>query len=482
MAPVNVPAKSSKPTTWPTLDVASKWRVHLIGIGGCGMSGLAAMLLKRGAQVSGTDAVASLDLARLAERGAKVTTRQEGEDIPEQVDLVVVSAAIPDDHPERLAAERRGLKVIKYAELLGLLMSQYHGIAISGTHGKSTTTAWLTYALKQAGLDPNFVVGATVAQLGGGSGVGDGPYFVAEACEYDRSFLSLRPQQATILNIEEDHLDCYENLAAIQAAFADFAACVPTDGRIVLNGDDANCCALAQDLSTRVETFGIGEGLTWQATNLRVEDGCHAFDVQHDGQTLGRARLGIPGHHNVYNALAVIANAQACGVPWEKTVEALATFSGARRRFETRGTVNEIRILDDYAHHPTEIRATLQAVRERYMPQKLWCVFQPHQHSRTRFLLEDFARSFSAADEVVVPDIYFVRDSEREREKISASDLVEHITDQGGRARYVGAFDEIVELLAAQAQPNDVVMTMGAGNIWKVADELVQRLGGHLPS
>lgn len=482
MTPVNVPAASIPPPTPLAPDAIQKQHVHLIGIGGCGMSGLAAMLLKRGARVSGTDAVASAELARLAERGAKVTTHQRAEDLPSDADLVVVSAAIPADHPERRAAARRGLKIIKYAELLGMLMAPCHGIAISGTHGKSTTTAWLAYTLKQAGLDPSFVVGATVAQLGGGSGVGDGPYFVAEACEYDRSFLNLRPRQATILNIEEDHLDCYDELSAIRAAFAEFARCVPPDGLLVVNGDDANCRLITAGLPAEVQTFGTTDGVAWQAAKLDIEDGYYTFDVRYGGQLLGRTRLGIPGRHNLYNALATVAHARACGVSWEQTAHTLATFRGAHRRLELRGVAGGIRVLDDYAHHPTEIRATLQAVRERYTPRQLWCVFQPHQHSRTRFLLEDFARSFSAASEVVVPDIYFVRDSERERERISATDLVERITGQGGRARYLGDFGAIVELLAARARPDDVVITMGAGNIWKVADELVQRLGGHLPA
>ena len=456
--------------------------VHMVGIGGCGMSGLAALLIRHGAQVSGSDQSASAELKRLTARGARITTDQQHSSIPDDADVVVASAAIPATHPERVEAARRGLTVLKYAELLGLVMARYHGIAISGTHGKSTTTAWLAYVLRSAGLDPSYVVGANVSQLGGGSGVGSGPHFVAEACEYDRSFLYLRPRQAAILNIEEDHLDCYADVEAIQEAFRAFAERIPDDGLLVINGRDARCRAVAERIGAPVQTYGTHEGATWRAVDVRLEGGTYEFDVWHGAQALGRVRLGLAGRHNVDNALAVVASAYPCGVPWPVLQEGLATFHGARRRFEHRGTVNGVRILDDYAHHPTEIRATLEAVQERLAPRRLWCVFQPHQHSRTRFLLADFARSFAQADEVIVPDIYFVRDSERERERVCAQDLVDAIQAQGGAARYVGAFDAIVDLLQRDVQPDDVVLTMGAGNIWKVADDLVRRLGGDLPA
>jgi len=457
-------------------------RVHLIGIGGCGMSGLAALLLRRGARVSGSDMRSSAALSRLEECGARISTQQDVPAMPADVDLVIASAAIPENHPEFREARRCGAQVIKYAQMLGRVMSHFDGIAISGTHGKSTTTAWLTYVLRQAGLDPNFVVGADVGQLGGSSGVGDGCHFIAEACEYDRSFLNLQPRRAGVLNIEEDHLDCYADLSDIQNAFATFVQSVRAGGLVVLNGDDDGCRVLPQTgLTARVETFGFRDGVTWQATMLDRGQGCYAFDVVHDGEPLGRAKLGIPGRHNVGNALAVIALAHDCGVSWNSICTGLAEFLGVRRRLELRGDVNGLRIIDDYAHHPTEIRATLHAARERYAPRRLWCVFQPHQHSRTRFLLADFADSFSDADRVVVPDIYFVRDSQRDREAVCAEDLVERIRERGGAATYVPGLDTIVELLAGEAEPGDVVLTMGAGDIWKVADGLVERLGRHLP-
>jgi UDP-N-acetylmuramate--alanine ligase len=466
--------------TRPALRDLDKSLIHMIGVGGCGMSALATLLLRRGTRVSGSDMRPSPALARLVEAGAQVTTRQRAEAVPAGADLVVASAAILPDHPELLEARRRGIPTLKYAQLLGAVMARYEGVAVSGTHGKSTTTAWLTYVLRRAGLDPSFVVGATVEQLGGGSGAGSGPHFVAEACEYDRSFLNLRPRRAAILNIEEDHLDCYRDLAEIRDAFAAFASRVPADGLIVLNGQDPRCHSLVDGIAASVQTFGAADDATWRADDIVLESGRYAFDVVHDGAVLGRLRPYLPGRHNVNNALAVIALAHACGVSWEQMQAPLAEFRGVHRRLELRSAVDGRRVLDDYAHHPTEIRATLKAARERFSPRRLWCVFQPHQHSRTRFLLKDFAQSFVHADRVIVPDIYFVRDSQRDRELVSAEDLVREIRVRGSDAAYVPQFAAIVELLARETEPGDVILTMGAGNIWRVADELVQRLGGHL--
>lgn len=448
----------------------------MVGIGGSGMSGLAALLLRHGARVSGSDCNPSAALRRLAAAGASVTTEQTADAIPADTVLLVASAAIPADHPELVAARQRAIPVIKYAELLGALMERSCGIAVSGTHGKSTTAAWLSYTLRAAGLDPTFVIGAEVPQLAGGSGVGAGPHFVAEACEYDRSFLNLRPRLAAILNIEEDHLDCYENIDAIAEAFARFAALLPPDGLLVINGDDPHCRAAAAGVSAAVETFGYEREHTWRAVECRLRDGRYEFTVVHRGLPLGRVRLQLAGEHNVRNALAVAALASGAGVLWPTISDALSEFRGARRRLEVRAAIEQVIVVDDYAHHPSEIRATLRAARERFAPRRLWTVFQPHQHSRTRFLLADFARSFSLADRVIVPQIYFVRDSERERQAICADDLVARIGACGGRAAHIPDFGRIVGLLARELKPGDLVITMGAGDIWKVADELVQRL------
>jgi len=461
---------------WPAPQEFRNIRVHMVGIAGSGMSGLAAVLLHHGACVSGSDRNAGAILRRLERSGARVTSTQSAESVPADADLIVASAAIPPDHPELVAARRRGLHVIKYAQLLGALMGQRDGLAIAGTHGKSTTTAWLAFALRRAGLDPSFVVGAECEQLGGGSGVGEGRHFLAEACEYDRSFLHLRPKAAAVLNIEEDHLDYYGDLNAICDAFAQFVELLPPDGLLVSNAHDPRCQQVRAGCAAKVETFGWTARATWSALNLRAPRGLYEFTLMHGSRRLGRVALGIPGRHNVLNALAVVALARFAGVPWDVLVDALGEFRGARRRLELRGELQGVRVADDYAHHPTEIRATLRAARERYQPRRLWCVFQPHQHSRTRFLLEDFARSFAAAERVIVPDIYFVRDSERERALVSAADLVQRINAAGGCAVHLPQTGDIVDLLLREAQAGDLVLTMGAGDIYKVADELVARL------
>ena len=440
------------------------------------MAGLAAVLLRRGARVSGTDALASGAVSRLTAAGALICTDPNTAALPLGASFVVASAAIPAEHPELIAARQRGLRTFKYAEMLGLLMQAKTGIAIAGTHGKSTTTAWLTHVLRTAGLDPSFVIGADVEQLGGGSGVGDGPHFVAEACEYDRSFLNLDPHFAAILNVDEDHLDFYRSIDEIRLAFRAFAERVAPAGRLLLDGDDPTTRVLGEDLACTVETFGFGTSNDWRPMYLKLNDGRYDFDLIHRDEELIHVRPALAGRHNVWNAVAVAALAVHCGVPLEAMREGLETFAGARRRLETRANVRGITIVDDYAHHPAEIRATLQAARERFEPKRLWCVFQPHQHSRTRFLLDDFARSFSQADHVILPRIYFVRDSERERNSVSSNDLVVRIRAYGGDARCVPEIPDIVDSLVSDLQSGDVVITMGAGDIWKAADELVERL------
>lgn len=455
-------------------------RVHFIGIGGSGMCGLAEVLASLGARVTGSDSKASVAVQRMLQRGWAISTSQTAASFPRDAQMVVASAAIPQAHPEIEQAQSLGIPIVKYARMLGAVMERRQGIAISGTHGKSTTTAMLTHVLHEAGLDPSFVVGASCRQLGGSSASGSGPYFVAEACEFDRSFLNLRPKAAVILGIEEDHLDYYRNLDEIVAAFEEFAGLIPRAGLLVVNGADAHAMRATQTAICRVETFGLGERFTWSARNLNQSGGRYQFDVWSLGACCGAVRLGIPGRHNVLNALAVVALARQCGVPWDSLFSGLESFRGIDRRLEWLGQFSGVDVADDYAHHPTEIRVTLEAARERFSPRRLWCVFQPHQHSRTRFLLEDFARCFQAADFVVLPDIYFVRDSQRDREAVSAADLAQRISEQGGDAAYIPGFEGILAYLLQRVQPGDLVITMGAGNIGKVAHDLAARLGGDL--
>jgi len=441
------------------------------------MRAAAAVLLRQGAVVSGSDRLASAATAKLSEAGATVRIGQDPANLPDALDLVVVSAAIDEANPELCEARRRGCRIIKYAQLLGQLMQDHVGVAVAGTHGKSTTTAMTAFILRQAGLDPTFVIGAGVDQLGGGSGLGEGPHFVVEACEFDRSFLHLSPKLAAILNIEEDHLDCYSGLAQIVEAFAAFASRVPRDGVVIANYEDRAVTTALASASASIERFGFERGADWQAERLESRRGCFAFDIVHRGDCLGRVQLSIPGRHHVGNALAAGALAWHCGADAEAITAALGAFRGARRRLTHRGEAQGVVILDDYAHHPTEIQVTLRAAKDAYQPERMWVVFQPHQHSRTRFLLNDFARSFGLADVVVVPDIYFVRDSHMERERIGSRDLVERIRANGGEAVYLPDFEQIATYLTSRLKPGDLVITMGAGDVWKIADELVRRLG-----
>lgn len=460
-------------------------RFHFIGAGGIGMSGLAKVLLANNAEVSGSDQADSAVTHRLVKLGANIKIGHSADNFDGKLDAVVISAAVKEDNPELQKARAAGVKVYKYAEMLGEIMNRYDGIAIAGTHGKSTTSGWLTFILEGAGLKPNFVVGADVIQLGGSSGSDSGSIFVAEACEYDRSFLNLRPKVAAVLNIEPDHLDYYKDIDDIIDAFTDFARGVRQEGTLLVNGQDVNVKEMLSRLgeSARYQTFGIeGNSATsdkydYCAKNLMLEDGFYSFDVFVRGYPLGRTQISLPGLHNVSNAMAVIALSSAAGVNMRRTIELLGEFEGVDRRLMRKAQVNGITVLDDYAHHPTEIKASLAAIRQRYNPRKLWCVFQPHQYSRTRFLLDDFAESFKLADVTIVPEIYFVRDSELSKEEVNSQKLVERIITAGSEAVFIDGFAAICDYLVENVADGDLVVTMGAGDIWKVADEYIRRLG-----
>jgi UDP-N-acetylmuramate--alanine ligase len=337
----------------------------------------------------------------------------------------------------------------------------------------------VAYVLKSAGLDPSFIVGATVGQLGGPSGAGAGKHFVVEACEFDRSFLSYHPMLAAILNIEEDHLDCYQDLSAIIEAFRAFASQVKPEGVIIANGEDRNVAAAIRSATAVVQTFGLSATCTWRGVNLRADHGRYCLDVLFKGEKYCSLEMALPGLHNAYNALAAVAVLHHAGVAPEKSAALLGTFTGTDRRMTLKAQHSGMTVVDDYAHHPTEIQVTLRAIRDAYQPRRLVCVFQPHQHSRTRFLLKDFARSFGTADEVIVPDIYFVRDSALEKDYISSEDLVAQIRLNAGSAMYLKTFEDINRHLQSTLRTGDLVVTMGAGNIWEVADETVRWLRGN---
>jgi len=467
------------------VELAGK-RFHFIGAGGIGMSGLAQLLIRNSALVTGSDQMPSEVTDNLQQIGADIRVGHEAANLGPQTDAVVISAAIKDDNPELMSARRRGCKIYKYAEMLGELMNRYDGLAISGTHGKSTTSGWLTYVLKQAGVDTNYIIGARISQLDSSSGVADSRHFVAEACEYDRSFLNLEPKIACVLNVEQDHLDYYRDEDEIIEAFGDFASGTKPNGVVIANGQDANVAKMIADSqsrwndnSVRCETFGLNEDCDFCARNIALSDGLYSFDVYRYGKRLGPARISLPGSHNILNALAVTAMATNAGLEPDNVLELLPGFTGIDRRLMFKGRFAQITVLDDYAHHPTEIRASLAAIRQMYGPKRIWCVFQPHQYSRTRFLLDDFTESFKLADVTIVPDIFFVRDSQSARKEINAQILVEKMRANGTQSLFIESFEAICDYLKCNVSSGELVVTMGAGDIWKVADDYLQWLGGN---
>jgi UDP-N-acetylmuramate--alanine ligase len=459
--------------------------VHFVGIGGIGVSGLARLLLARGLTVSGSDLRDGTTADSLRRLGAQVIVGHAPGNIPPATDLVVASAAIPSENVELCAGRERGLRVLKYAQALGLLMEEYAGIAIAGTHGKTTTTSLVAYLLGQVGFSPSFVVGAEVPQLGGNSGFGRGPHLVVEACEYDRSFLNYHPTFAVITNIEEDHLDYYRDVEDIIGAFAQFASQVQPEGRLLVNGRDARALRAARSARAPVESFAVNAQADWSACDLQEQGGFFSFTASHAGEGLGRFQLAIPGAHYVDDALAAIALAMMAGGEVEGCRQAVAEFHGARRRFERLGELAGVQVVDDYAHHPTEIRVTLRAARQSFPGARIWCVFQPHQYSRTRTLLGEFARSFDDADRVLLLDIYLARDSEELRHAVSSADLARAIRENGRPAeevRYLATFSEIEEVCRRELNPGDVLITMGAGDVWKLGYRFLQSPGTQSPT
>ncbi len=451
---------------------------HFIGIGGVGTSALAAVLMKEKAIITGSDMQGSALTDRLSQGGAKVAIGHSADNLPEKLDGVVISAAVRDDNPELMAARQRKIMVYKYAQMLGLVMDRYKGIAIAGTHGKSTTTGWLVFVLKKLGIEPNFVVGADVLQFGASSGVGSNDIFVAEACEYDRSFLNLHPKIGAILNIEPDHLDYYSGIDEIVQAFTAFADNISGDGVLVAGMQDANVVKILAQMSGKKEilTFGIAQGSAIMAQNVKYTPDFTQFDCLYHGNKIGTAKIKLAGEHNIRNALAVLACAQALGLDAKNVINCLGDFEGMDRRVMKKAQISDILVFDDYAHHPTEIKASLKAVRQKYGDKKIFCVFQPHQYSRTRFLLKDFAESFKLADMVIVPDIYFVRDTEKSKKEVNAQVLVDAIKQKGSQAVFIDSFEKICDFLKNNVKSGDILISMGAGNVWKVADEYIHWL------
>ena len=399
---------------------------------------------------------------------------QKAENIHDGIDAVVYTAAIHPDNPELLEVQRRNIPLLTRAELLGQMMKNYkNAIAIAGTHGKTTTTSMVTEIFLQAETDPTISVGGILHSIGGNIRVGGPEFFVTEACEYTNSFLSFYPTMAVILNIEEDHLDFFKDIHDIRNSFRLFAEKVPENGAVIINGDIENHAEITAGVKGRVITFGHGAENDYTAENITYDEYARpSFDLVVRGEKKGRLTLGVQGEHNVYNALAAVAVSVENGLSYEVISKGLASFTGTERRFERKGVINGVTIIDDYAHHPQEIEATLTAARN-YPHNRIWCVFQPHTYSRTKAFLSGFAEALSLADCVVLADIYAAR--ETDTLGVSSEDIVKLLQKEGVKAWYLPTFPEIEKFILEHCIPGDLLITMGAGDIVKVGENLLSR-------
>jgi UDP-N-acetylmuramate--alanine ligase len=452
--------------------------VHFVGIGGAGMCPLAEMLLLAGARVTGCDASSSAATRWLEARGAVIDLGHDPAHVADCV-AVVRTAAVPEDHPEVAAALGRGIPVLKRAAALGAIVNRGTVVGIAGTHGKTTTTTLATAVLASAGLEPTGFVGARVPAWGGNLHRGGDSLYVVEADEYDRSFHCLRPTIAVVTTLEADHLDVFGSLEAVEEAFLEYVATVPDDGLVAVCADDHGAGRLAARLgggAERVMTYGTSAGTTLRAEEVELTGGTAAFTVRERGDVLGRAELKTPGLHNVRNALAAVAVARRLGVSWDAVVAGLATYAGVDRRFEQVGEAGGVRFVDDYAHHPTEIAATLEAARSGYPDRRLVAVFQPHLYSRTRDFHAEFGRVLAAADVVFVTDVFAAR--ERPIPGVTGEMVADGVRTAGGEARYVPDRAEVVPAVAEVLRPGDLCLTLGAGNLDAAARELLAAVAG----
>ncbi|UCG25448.1 MAG: UDP-N-acetylmuramate--L-alanine ligase [Chloroflexota bacterium] len=448
--------------------------IHLVGIGGTGLSAVATVLLGQGYIVSGSDLRLNDLTASLKTAGATVFEGHRS-DQAAGADMLLVSSAIPATNPEIQVAKQAGIPVLKRDEFLGLLMADSYSIAVAGSHGKTTTTGMIAQIMIDGDLDPSVVVGAVLPVLESNGRAGQGEFFVVEADEYDYMFLGLRPSLAIVTNVEYDHPDMFPGVSAYQQAFRDFVLRIRDEGVLLLCIEDEGAAALADFAKTvplRVSTYGLERG-EWQAVDIRPNQlGGSDFLVQNDEQTMGLVRLRVPGEHNVRNSLAAIATASELGVGFDTIRRALAAFGGLGRRFQLVGEVRDVTIVDDYAHHPTEIRATLAAARQRFPGRRLWAVWQPHTFSRTRAMLGEFANCFELADRVVALDVYQSRESDTLG--IDTSQVVARM--KGTRADHVGGKTEAASFISARLLPGDVVLTLGAGDGYLVGEILKRQL------
>jgi len=468
IAPLSIPPFDSN------IPRETERHAHLVGIGGAGMQALAEVLAHRGWRLSGSDTnVAAVGAMR--QQGFDVHAGHDQRHVARSINRLIYSDAIDERNPERVAAARRWLPQSSYPQVVGEFMAERRGLAVAGTHGKSTTTAMLAEILVGAEYDPTVICGAAPCERTSGGRAGEGDWFLAEACEYRENFRYLRPEIAILLGIELDHVDYYASLFAVEAAFARFCHQVPDDGLIIANIDCAATARVLKGAQRPISTVGLCTAADWQATDLVHDQGRFRFTIRRHGRFFCRVRLPVPGRHQVANALAAAAAAAALVVPADQISAGLARFPGLRRRMEYLGEAGGIDLWDDYAHHPTEVRAALDTLRLIYPQRRIWCVFQPHQVSRTLALVDGFAASLHNADHVAVAAAFVARETPSTTPQAAASHLAHRIRAKGGTVLPDCQIDAIVDNIAAAAQPGDVVITLGAGDIRNRCHELINR-------
>lgn len=447
--------------------------VHFIGIGGISMSGLAEILLGEHFTISGSDSKPSTLTERLVSLGATIFYPQKASNIIDGIDVVVYTAAIHEDNPEFAEARRQNLPMLSRAELLGQLMTNYETpIAISGTHGKTTTTSMLSHILLEAETDPTISVGGILNAIGGNIRVGGSDIFVTEACEYTNSFLNFLPKISVILNVEEDHMDFFKDIDDIRCSFHRFASILPKDGTLVINKNIEHLESITDNLECKVITYSEISDADYAASNITFDAlGNASFDLIRYGEFVDRIQLSVAGNHNVSNALSTIAVADLLQIPMETIKKGILSFGGTVRRFQYKGERNGFTIIDDYAHHPTEIRATLTSARN-YPHKDIWCIFQPHTYTRTKAFFHDFAEALSLADHVILADIYAAR--ETDTLGMSSEALAEEIKKLGTDAYYLPSFEAIENFVLEKVIHGDVLITMGAGDVVNIGDSLLQ--------
>ncbi|MCA9109559.1 MAG: UDP-N-acetylmuramate--L-alanine ligase [Planctomycetaceae bacterium] len=456
---------------------------HLVGIGGSGMQALAQMMHGFRCRITGSDRTISDRLFwQMHQQGLRVNRGHDAANIPESADVLIYSPAVPEDNPERLEASRYGLPQLSLSQAIGRMMAGRTGVSVAGTHGKTSTTALLGHLLESAGLSPSVLAGAESRGRGVSGWAGRGALLVVESCEYREHFLDLTPKHAILLNIEPDHFDCFPTLESSIETFGRFAAQLPDDGTLLVNANCSSAMQVALQSQARIVTFGSRVGADWWLSDMRQTSRGWRFRLFHRSSFFGEFDLPLPGRQQVLNAVAAVAMSRHLGARRRHIAEGLRTFAGVARRFEQIGSWRGVTLIDDYAHHPTAIHLTLKTARERFGRRRVWCAFQPHQISRTRALLPEFARSLCVADQVLMAPVFAAREIESDDQRRLSSEMAERINRGGTPARYVESLDEIRATIETEARPGDVFITLGAGDIDRIAHEFTQRLQRHRAS